>query len=569
MEKSQDLHSSDSISELKAASLRDGPPPEKWKKGGRVLSGLIGSNVLLFSCALITCAFTEELYIWEKDLLIYLSFLMLICILWMCFQMCFSYMCKGAVNYKDCEAGPIWMRGSIVLFGIGTLIMNGFGIANSLERLHCKHYAINVTYPAIHATFVIVQTYFLWVSCKHCVQIFKNTTRCGLMFLLTVNLTIWVIAVIEESRHHTLELERYLEANSSVNINTEHEEHAEMLQSSQCTSIRSFLPVSFVYLYPFYIEYNLLSAAMVYIMWKNVGRQIDDNASHHHGLGPGIQEHIPIFGLFSGVAILVTGLVMFILYEIGRERDMMDLLSLTTFYYFHVISLSLMSLATLVGIIIFRLDKRSMDNEKNPSRTLDMILLLCTTLAQYGISYYSIIAMVALSPLKLLSSLTLIYSLLMIVQHSLQNAFIIEGLHRLPPKLPLTSHGRSDHFTFKSHQGSRENINIEEMEVSCVKEHEDPPTAQEFSRRATLTDHIKSHLKERKTLKDIYLFLFLCNIIFWILPAFGARIRFDTGLEVKFFGFFMWAIITNICLPFGIFYRMHSAATLLELYSVS
>lgn len=56
---------------------------------------------------------------------------------------------------------------------------------------------------------------------------------------------------------------------------------------------------------------------------------------------------------------------------------------------------------------------------------------------------------------------------------------------------------------------------------------------------------------------------------FWIMPAFGARIRFDNGLEVDFYGFSMWAIITNICLPFGIFYRMHAAASLLELYSTA
>ncbi|XP_053564851.1 proton channel OTOP2 [Bombina bombina] len=571
MENSQDLHSSDSPSDNQVASSPTHQrPPEKWKKGGRLLSGLIGSNVLLFSCTLITVVFTKELDMWETDLLIYLSVLMLICILWMCFQMYFSYMYNGAVTYKDCRAGPIWMRGSIVLFGIGTIIMNGFRIINSARRLHCPNYIINIIHPAIHATFVIVQTYFLWVSCKHCVQMYVNSTRCGLMFLLTVNLTIWVIAVIEEARHHTLQMERYLEANSSVTMNTEHEEHSEISESSHCNSIRRFLPISFIYLYPFYIEYNLLSAAMVYIMWKNVGRQIDDDTSHHHGLGPGIREHIPIFGLFSGVTILVTGLVMFILYEVGREHNKPDLLSLTVFYYFHVISLSLMSLATMVGISIFRLDKRRMDNEKNPSRTLDMTLLLSTTLAQYGISYYSIIATVASPPLKLLSSLSLTYSLLMIVQHTLQNTFIIEGLHRLPPHLRLNSHGQSNHPTFQNRQGQRKHVTIQEMEeVSCVQEHEDPPIARRLSRRATFTAHIRKHLKKRKTLKDIYLFLFLSNIIFWILPAFGGWICFDTGLEVKFFGFFMWAVITNICLPFGIFYRMHAAANLLELYSMT
>ncbi|CAI9586767.1 unnamed protein product [Staurois parvus] len=306
---------------------------------------------------------------------------------------------------------------------------------------------------------------------------------------------------------------------------------------------------------------------MIYIMWKNVGRQIDENASFHHGLGPGVRQHIPLLGLFSGLGVLITGIVMFILYEVGRENPQKNWLSLTAFYYFHVISLFLMCLANLVGIVIFRLDKRNMDNQKNPSRTLDMALLLLATLGQYGISYYSIIAMTSTTPFILLCGLTLTYSLLMIIQHSLQNAFIIEGLHRLPPANLLNTHqGTSHSRPVEQHDSIRRRSTPEkESRLSLTS----PPENARMSRRETLSQHIKSHLKKRKTMKDVYLFLFLCNLIFWIMPAFGARIRFDTGLEVNFYGFSMWAIITNICLPFGIFYRMHAAASLLELYSMA
>ncbi|KAM4662577.1 proton channel OTOP2-like [Discoglossus pictus] len=540
--------------------------PEKWKKGGRFLSGLIGSNILLFGGALITCVFMEDLDVWDTDLLIFLSIMMLICILWMFFQMFFSYRYKNAVLYKDCQAGPIWMRGGVVLFGIGTLITDAFKIINSVGLIRC-HSSLSVVQPIIQAMFVIVQTYFLWVSCKHCIQIYINATRCGLMVLLTMNLIIWVIAVTEEARHHTVELQHFLKGNMTEDSSQESEDKSGILQTCKCNAVCRFIPTSYYYLYPFNIEYNLFAATMIYIMWKNVGRQIDENASQHHGLGPGVRKHIPLLGLISGLSVLITGLVMFILYEIGRVNTLKQWLSLTTFYLYHVISASLMSLTTLAGIIIFRLDKRDMDNEKNPSRTLDMILLLGTTLAQYVISYYSIIAMVADAPLHTLGSLTLIYSLLMIVQHSLQNAFIIEGLHRLPPTHPIISH--SDSLTVQTLQDTNRHVTIQEIEVSFDNENEDHPPVRRVSRRATLTAQLRRHIKKRRTLKDIYLFLFLSNVIFWIMPAFGARILFDSGLEVKFYGFTIWAIITNICLPFGIFYRMHSAASLLELYSIS
>ncbi|XP_077315823.1 proton channel OTOP2-like [Lithobates pipiens] len=549
-----------------------------WKKGSRLLSGLVGSNVLLFSCALLTCVFVENIDIFEKDFLIFLTTMMSICILWMLFQMYFTWRNKNAVLYKDCQAGPIWMRVGIIFFGVGALIMTSLKIAYTAEYKDCVT-PLKIMQPVIQALFIIVQTCFLWLSCKHCVQIYSNVTRCFLMVLLAVNLTTWIITVIEESRQHTNELQEYLYRNHSQehlyrnhsqeylyknDSETNSQDAEENVNRCGCSYKCAVDETVFIYLSPFTIEYYLFAAAMIYIMWKNVERKIDENALFHHGLGPGVHQHIPLLGLFSGLAILITGLVMFILYEVGKENPQKKWLSLTTFICFQLFSLVLMCLANMVGIIIFRLDKRNMDNQKNPSRTLDTVLLLLVSLGQYGISYYSIIAMVSTVPFDLMCGLTLSFSLLLIIQHSLQNAFIIEGLHRLPPANLLNAHqGTSHPRTVEQHDTIRRRSMPEK---ECRLSPTGPPR---MSRRETLTQHIKSHLKKRKTMKDVYLFLFLCNLIFWIMPSFGARVRFDTGLEVKFYGFSMWATITNICLPFGIFYRMHAAASLLELYSMA
>lgn len=53
------------------------------------------------------------------------------------------------------------------------------------------------------------------------------------------------------------------------------------------------------------------------------------------------------------------------------------------------------------------------------------------------------------------------------------------------------------------------------------------------------------------------------------MPAFGARPQFDHPVEIHFYKFSMWAAIVNIGLPFGIFYRMHSVASLFEVYVIS
>lgn len=68
-------------------------------------------------------------------------------------------------------------------------------------------------------------------------------------------------------------------------------------------------------------------------------------------------------------------------------------------------------------------------------------------------------------------------------------------------------------------------------------------------------------------LTAVLLSLFLKQL--WIMPAFGARPQFDNDTELNFYGDSMWPAIVDICLPFGIFYRMHAVASLLEVYIMS
>jgi hypothetical protein len=52
----------------------------------------------------------------------------------------------------------------------------------------------------------------------------------------------------------------------------------------------------------------------------------------------------------------------------------------------------------------------------------------------------------------------------------------------------------------------------------------------------------------------------------WIPPAFGCRPEYDNGLEEIVFGFEPWIIVVNLAMPFSIFYRIHAAASLFEVY---
>lgn len=259
------------------------------------------------------------------------------------------------------------------------------------------------------------------------------------------------------------------------------------------------------------MEYNLFASTMLYVMWKNVGRLLPSAHGHAH-----TPSRVSLFretffaGPLLGLFLFVVGLVVFILYEVqvNGERDHTRQ-ALVIYYSFTIVCLGLMTLVSLSGSVIYRFDRRAMDHHKNPTRTLDVALLMGAALGQYAISYYSIVAVVVGSPRDLLGVLNLSHALLMITQHTFQNVFIIESLHRgppgaepreMPPKEPCQG------ITFA-------NLDAIHTLPSC------PPTPRLVSpnpespqEAAAIISAPRCHWR-RRCLKDISLFLLLCNVI--------------------------------------------------------
>ncbi|XP_013971780.1 proton channel OTOP2 [Canis lupus familiaris] len=590
------------MSEDSAPGPEESPPApragsrEVWKKGGRLLSVLLAVNVLLLACTLVSGGAFNKVAVYDTDVFALLTTMMLLASLWILFYLFRTVRCPDAVPYRDAHAGPIWLRGGLVLFGICTLVMDVFKTGYYSSFFECQS-AIKILHPLTQAVFVIVQTYFLWVSAKDCIHVHLDLTRCGLMFTLTTNLAIWMAAVVDESVHQT-------HSYDSSHSNTSHlrlapdPERAGSSVGGDCscnTAICQIFQQGYFYLYPFNIEYSLFASTMLYVMWKNVGRLLA-SSTHGHGHTP---SQISLFretffaGPILGLMLFVVGLAVFIIYEVqvsgeGSRPEQ----ALVIYYSFNIICLGLMTLVSLSGSVIYRFDRRAMDHHKNPTRTLDVALLMGAALGQYAISYYSIVAVVVGTPRDLLGGLNLAHALLMIAQHTFQNVFIIESLHRGPPGAEShdTTPKESCHgLTFANadalhtlpacpptprlvgtiHGLTFANIDALHTLPAC------PPTPRLVGTNpggpqeaVAIILAPRSHWR-RRCLKDMSLFLLLCNVILWIMPAFGARPHFSNTVEVDFYGYSLWAAIVNICLPFGIFYRMHAVSSLLEVYVLS
>ncbi|XP_051570431.1 proton channel OTOP2-like [Myxocyprinus asiaticus] len=536
---------------------RNGPSPEpahgrvkvveKVRNWGWLLSGFISLNILLLGIALVSGSVFNKIQISSSHLQIFLILLIMLTTIWMVYYEVHTSRAHSAVLYKDSHAGPIWLRSGLVLFGVCSVIMDIFKIIYYVGHIHCES-PVKIAFPTVQVMFVIVQTYILWVHAKDCVQLQQNITRCGLMLTLSTNLMVWMTAVTEESLHQTV---IPTDTSSNSSSNTPHSFNVTLQVRSeetecQCShdSCEIFEKV-YYYLYPFNIEYSLFASAMAYVMWKNVGRQMDEHNSHN--LRFSLWD--VLVGPVAGMIILVTGLATFVMYEvdIAKEDPNKRQEALTMHYIMNIVAILLMSIATLVGCILFRLDKREQVSGKNPTRSLDVGLLLGASLGQFLICYFTIVAVLASGVKGHVNGLNLTCSILTVVQLCLQNAFLIKGLHREP---------------FKERNAATVFANVIAVQRDPERRSSSIVPAHTLPIPLTLLQGRLSW--KRRLLKEICAFMLLCNVILWIMPAFGARPQFDNRIGSDVYEFQMWVATVNIGMPFGIFYRMHSVASLFE-----
>ncbi|KAM3864326.1 proton channel OTOP2 [Diretmus argenteus] len=541
-----------------------GAAREHSRNWGWMLSGIISLNILILGCALVSGTAYNTVGISSADLQIFLIILLLLTTIWMLYYVIYMSREDHAVTYKDGHAGPIWLRGGLVLFGLLSVIMDIFKIANYVGYLHCDS-AVKVAFPVVQVVFILVQTYFMWIHAKDCVQLQRNITRCGLMLTLSTNLVLWMTAVTEESVHQTIIPGDDGDHNTTKISGRRMYISRASYGDDKCKCSHSSCSIfkdAYYYLYPFNIEYSLFASAMAYVMWKNVGRIADDHS--HHSFKFRLKD--VVVGPVVGVLLVVAGLVTFIVYEVDVYKEEKRDTVLMMHFTMNVVIVSLMCLSTVVGCALYRLDKREHASDKNPTRSLDVGLLVGASMGQFIISYFSIVAVAATGAKGYLNGLNLAWAILTVIQLGLQNFFIIEGLHREPFHEPQP-HPVTVFTNPYVLQASKELGNLEgsDMDTKSSLVYTHGHIAQ-----ITHTPERRPRLSwKRRVLKEVCIFMLLANIILWIMPAFGARPQFDFSTELDFYTFNMWAAVVNIGLPFGIFYRMHSVASLFEVYLTS
>ncbi|XP_058477633.1 proton channel OTOP3-like [Solea solea] len=525
--------------------------------GRRLISGLLGLNVLLLGAALVAGQVFNPDALKHQEPQVFMLLLMGVSLIWMLWYLLWARNQPGTSPHKDHHAGGIAVVLALLVFAAFSALLFVCRMGYLISVRECQP-AARLLSVFTEAPFLVLQTYLLWAHCKDCVHKHKIITRSGLMVVLSTDLLLWLSAVTEDTIHEEIELEK--EDGLRFSNGDRAEDDQELTDNAtlcRCSASATCLIFrkGFEILYPFNIEYYLMAGCMVYVMWKNVGRRVSPGHHAAHKLTLRIVYHGGIiYGLVLGALVLLAGVTVFILYQVWVSQQQLRPTAFLVFYGYHLAVMPIMSLCSLAGMVVHRLERRAHEGGHNPARSLDVLLLVAAALGQLALSYFSLVAALALGTSGLLGDLDLSYSILSLLELVLQNIFIIEGLHRHPDLLAKKKSRNIFKLKKKVTAPTPEEekkVNVSLLEVTVASA---PPAG-----------HDGKKSWHKTATQEICAFLILSNIMLWIIPAFGAHPQFENGVGKQFFGFSVWFVLVNLGQPLSVFYRMHSVGALMEL----
>ncbi|XP_044729806.1 proton channel OtopLc isoform X4 [Chrysoperla carnea] len=310
-----------------------------------------------------------------------------------------------------------------------------------------------------------------------------------------------------------------------------------IVQNCNRTNIMgNFVQDSTPYLYPFIIEYSLIGAAVIYVMWKNIGRNpryvSEEDLEHRlevmlsrRAVAMAHAQHGRVDcvgaskGLFFGLLLLVGSLICLILFFVLIHHPELGLLAIYLADVSHCALMGLSIIAIIIGFIratklrsVYAYRVQHLKFRSEEQSDLNDILL---RVSAFGLFTYAVFSVIAGSLNALTSEpnlLVMVTGVLSIVQVILQLLFVADVARR---RVHLPEHDRS------------------------------------------------------KPGRQIVTFLLICNVTMWIIYTFEMQKVEANPVQLDFYGFATWAIIQRITLPLCIFHRFHSAVTLAEIWKTS
>ncbi|XP_011067642.1 PREDICTED: otopetrin-2-like isoform X2 [Acromyrmex echinatior] len=442
--------------------------------------------------------------------------------------------------------GSFYLRMGAVAFGIGSMIYSGleFGQYFELEQNTKCHNIMLALTPATRMAFIFIQMYFIFLNNEDIylqqMKVYRHrvVARFGLMHMIGTNLSVWLNVLVQETKHEILTF--YNPENNSLRIShrlgskglhlgghmhSHHGEHVRlprglkgphhMFECRRTNIMGSLVQDASPFLFPCTIEYSLICAAILYVMWKNISKvgftkpATPPGSRHHAHAYRKSPHHYSVDcarahkGLFVGILILVLTIISLILFFVLISRPELVSLAVTEVNVCELTLYGMSTLATMIGM--FQMRKLRYDGGRNLE--LDNILLVA---AQTGMFIYSTFTIIGGHfTLQKHTVLVLVTALASVVQTTCQTIFILDS-----------------------------------------------------SRRTVAT----AEQIRRKPGREIVTFLLVTNLAMWAINTLEKSRAESHPVQLHFYGLWAWTIITHVSMPLAIFYRFHSTVCLCEVW---
>ncbi|XP_025831815.1 proton channel OtopLc-like [Agrilus planipennis] len=443
-------------------------------------------------------------------------------------------------NKQYIRYGSFYFRTGVTGFGLGSVIYSGLQLGQYFELSSdngCND-ILKAAKPAVRIVFVLMQMLFIFsYSNFMAVQKSKLLAKVGLMHMIATNLCEWLYVLVQETQHDIFLSAKRRQDNALRDNQTLSDVDIQFLSSksfqitkqmienqNNCLNsniMMSILQKSEPYLAPCTVEYSLLCAVILGVMWKNSCQDSQDTDNEVDAMfiqrdkGQRIQRQNKFSvdcaeahkGMFSGIMVLTlttTSLIMF--FELVSYKQYKDIAVLQVNVW-EAILFATATVAAVMCIVALRdVGLRTTVVELE----LEHLLLLVT---QSGLFMYFLFQVIGAALMGLNKGrgglMRIITPITALIQSCCQTVLILDA----------------------------------------------------WRRHCTTSSQIR-----QKPARQLITFLLLVNISLWIVNRIKNNRAFSHPNQMDFYGVLAWNIITHVTMPLVVSYRFQSTVCFYEIW---
>ncbi|EFO92380.1 hypothetical protein CRE_10938 [Caenorhabditis remanei] len=230
------------------------------------------------------------------------------------------------VTHSSPSAGSLFLRLGSVVFGVTGVVYYAFLVFLCDLDPTCSGLSISLDICAI--LFIFIQMHFIFCNWKLSITGSHMVARIGTMHLVAANLWTWIRYVLMEEgvmekeirevfKHRPVVLNQSHSSEPSAELFSEssrEDEHDKKIGQGSCQAVECFLGSLSEIMFTSIVEYSLIAAAVMYIVWRNIGRQDQGSTYVKRKHQIRVDCSKTTTGLFLGLAFLAVTFTSMVVY---------------------------------------------------------------------------------------------------------------------------------------------------------------------------------------------------------------------------------------------------------------